>query len=72
MWSRPAVWSQVSTVHAMCMHCACTAHALRVHCACLYHQVSTDSNHFGSVDVESVQARVAAKLWPLNEAGLVR
>tara|TARA_B100000787_G_C15936303_1_gene182978 strand:+ start:427 stop:534 length:108 start_codon:yes stop_codon:yes gene_type:complete len=34
--------------------------------------VSTDSNHFGSVGVESVQARVAAKLWPLNEAGFVR
>ena len=39
---------------------------------CLHHQVSTDSNHFGSVGVESVQARVAAKLWPLNEAGFVR
>ena len=38
----------------------------------LQHQVSTDSNHFGSVGVESVQARVAAKLWPLSEAGFVR
>lgn len=38
----------------------------------LHNQVSTDSNHFGSVSVESVQARVAAKLWPLSEAGLVR
>ena len=38
----------------------------------LHHQVSTDSNHFGSVGVESVQARVAAKLWPLSEAGFVR
>ena len=35
-------------------------------------EVSTDSNHFGSVGVESVQARVAAKLWPLSEAGFVR
>lgn len=38
----------------------------------LHHQVSTDSNHFGSVGMESVQARVAAKLWPLSEAGFVR
>ena len=47
-------------------------HALCTHCACHHHQVSTDSNHFGSVGVESVQARIAAKLWPLNEAGFVR
>ena len=35
-------------------------------------EVSTDSNHFGTVDVHAVQARVAAKVWPLSEAGLVR
>jgi len=34
--------------------------------------VSTDSNHFGTVEVQAVQARVAAKVWPPSAFGLVR
>jgi signal peptidase I len=35
-------------------------------------EVSTDSNHFGTVDVQAVHARVAAKVWPPSAFGLVR
>tara|TARA_B110001452_G_scaffold118591_1_gene98378 strand:+ start:259 stop:777 length:519 start_codon:yes stop_codon:yes gene_type:complete len=35
-------------------------------------EVSMDSTHFGAVATEAVEAKVACKLWPLSEVGVVR